>query len=190
MMQQLTGINALVSQMGFVATAYNANFGQFVPVIMGIVQFIAAMYSMGCLAKTKRRTLVLSGNLGMGLCSLGMGILFIYIKEFPNGYWVVIALIFLYMTIHGGTLIPAVWLYVSEVAIGSTPQYSSITNWLMCSATIIVFPIINENYGYAPMFLTFGIISILLFALNFFIMFETKQKTIEKLNLEMRKTSL
>ena len=49
MMQQLTGINAFVTQMGYVATAYNVAFGKFVPVIMGIVQFIAAIYAMGCL---------------------------------------------------------------------------------------------------------------------------------------------
>lgn len=76
MMQQLTGINAFVSQMGFVVTDYNTGFGQFVPVIMGIVQFIAAMYAMTCLAKTKRRTMILIGNCGMGICSLGIGILY------------------------------------------------------------------------------------------------------------------
>jgi len=43
---------------------------------MGIVQFIAAIYSMSCLAKTRRRTMILVGNFGMGLCALGIGILF------------------------------------------------------------------------------------------------------------------
>lgn len=112
MMQQLTGINALVSQMGYVATAYNVGFGEFVPVIMGVVQFIAALYAIGCLANARRRKMILVGNLGMGLCALGMGILFEYVNEFPGGFWIVVFLIFLYMTIHGGTLIPAVWLYV------------------------------------------------------------------------------
>ena len=79
MMQQLTGINALVSQMGFVATAYNPYFGRFVPVIMGIVQFIAAIYSMTCLSRVRRRTMILTGNLGMGLCALAMGLLFRFI---------------------------------------------------------------------------------------------------------------
>lgn len=82
MMQQLTGINAFVSQMGFVVTTYDVNFGQFVPVIMGIVQFIAAVYSMTCLANAKRRTMVLTGNIGMGLCSLGIGIVFLFAKTF------------------------------------------------------------------------------------------------------------
>lgn len=47
---------------------------------MGIVQFIAAIYSMTCLAKTKRRAMILFGNLGMGLCALGIGILYEFTK--------------------------------------------------------------------------------------------------------------
>lgn len=89
-----------------------------------------------------------------------------------------VLLIFIYMTIHGGTLIPAVWLYVPEISTGREPQFSSLTNWLMCSATIVVFPVINLNYGYAPMFLFFGITSIVLFCLNFFTMMESKPKTV------------
>ena len=111
-MQQLTGINAFVSQMGFVVTDYNTGFGQFVPVIMGIVQFIAAIYAMTCLAKTKRRSMILVGNFGMGICSLGIGILYIFEHSFPAGFWIVVILTFVYMTIHGGTLIPAIWTYV------------------------------------------------------------------------------
>jgi len=183
MMQQLTGINALVSQMGYVATSYNVGFGEFVPVIMGIVQFIAAIYAISCIPKARRKRMILIGNLGMGLCSLGMGILYEFQDQFPGGFWIVIFLIFLYMTIHGGTLIPAVWVYVPEIAPGRAPQYSSLTNWLMCSATIVVFPIINLNYGYAPMFLFFGITSIVLFVLNYFLMVESKPKTVEEINV-------
>jgi hypothetical protein len=79
-MQQLTGINAFVSQMGYVTTAYNVGFGEFVPVIMAICHFLAGLYSMSCLARTKRRTMILIGNFGMGLCALGIGILFVFIK--------------------------------------------------------------------------------------------------------------
>ncbi len=80
------------------------------------------------------------------------------------------------MTTHGATLIPAVWLYVGEIVNDNTPKYSSITNWFMCSVTIIVFPIINNNYGFAPMFLTFGVISLLLAIFNAIFMFETYEK--------------
>lgn len=145
---------------------------------MGIVQFIAAVYSMGCLKSARRRRMILVGNLGMGLCALGIGILFQFLNEFPGGFWIVVLLTFIYMTIHGATLIPAVWVYVSEISPGRQPQFSSVINWLMCSVTIVIFPVINLEFGYAPMFLAFGVISIVLFILNYFIMMESKPKTV------------
>lgn len=36
------------------------------------------------------------------------------------------------------------------------------------------------------MFLTFGVISLLLFILNYFIMIESKPKTVEEVNVELR----
>lgn len=182
-MQQLTGINAVVSQMGYVVKAYNVGFGEFVPVIMGVVQFIGAIYAISCLDTARRRRMILVGNLGMGVCTIGIGILFVFLTEFPGGFWIMVLLLFTFMTIHGGTLIPAVWLYVPEIATGNQPKYSSITNWFMCSLTIVVFPVINLNYGYGPMFLSFGIISILLFIINYFTMVESKPKYVNEVSV-------
>ena len=80
MMQQLTGIHAFISQMGSVVTAYQINFGLFVPAIMAGVHVMGALYSMTCLTRTKRKTMILTGNILMGICSLGIGILFIFIN--------------------------------------------------------------------------------------------------------------
>jgi hypothetical protein len=46
---------------------------------MGIVQFIAAIYSMTCLSRVRRKRMILIGNLGMGLCALAMGLLYRFI---------------------------------------------------------------------------------------------------------------
>ena len=56
----------------------------------------------------------------------------------------------------------------------------------MCSVTIVIFPVINAKYGYGPMFLTFGIISMALFLLNYFIMVESKPKNNDQINVELR----
>ncbi len=129
--------------MGGVTSAYQIYFGQFVPVVMAVVHVLGALYSMTCLTRAKRKTMILTGNILMGFCSLGIGIVFLYINEFNAGFWIVVALTFIYMTVHGSTLIPGVWLYVGEIVNDNTPKYSSITNWFICSVTIIVFPIIN-----------------------------------------------
>jgi hypothetical protein len=82
-MQQLTGINAFASQMGGIITIFHQNFGQFFPVLMGITQFIAALFSLTCLPKANRKKMLLAGNLGMAICGLAIGISFYYQTDFP-----------------------------------------------------------------------------------------------------------
>lgn len=150
---------------------------------MALSQFIAAIYAMSCLAKVQRRKMILFGNLGMGIFSMGIGILLLFLDEFQAGFWIMILFATIYMSIHGGTLIPTVWLYVGEVTAGKPPPYSSVTNWLMCSVAIVIFSVVNLTFGHAPIFLTFGTISILLFILNYFIMIETKTKKVQEIKL-------
>lgn len=115
-MHQLTGVNAYISQMGFVTAAFNNKFGEFVPFLMGAVQVITAIYALIFLKRVNRRTLVLVGNFGMSVCCIGIGISYVFINNFKQMFWVVVALIIIFMAIHGATLIPGVWMYVPELA--------------------------------------------------------------------------
>lgn len=81
-MQQLTGVNAYISQMGFVTSAFDDGFGKFVPVIMGAVQFLTAIISTFFFYRFSRKRMILIGNLGTGLCCFIMGIPFYFIKTY------------------------------------------------------------------------------------------------------------
>jgi hypothetical protein len=81
-MHQLTGVNAYISQMGFVTAIFNNKFGDYVPFMMGSIQVIAAIYTLTYLKRVTRKSLVLVGNLGMSLCCIGMGISYILIDKF------------------------------------------------------------------------------------------------------------
>lgn len=115
-MHQLTGINAFISQMGFVTSFFNNSFGDYVPFIMGAIQVLAAFFALIYLTKVSRRTMVLAGNLGMSLCCIGIGIAYIFSKSFNQMFWIVVALIVIFMGFNGAALVPAVWLYIPEVA--------------------------------------------------------------------------
>ena len=78
-MQQLTGLNAYISQMGFVIAFYETKFSEFVPAMMGIVQFVSALYSMYYMYRFDRKKLILIGNLGMAICCYVMGIAFLFV---------------------------------------------------------------------------------------------------------------
>lgn len=115
-MHQLTGVNAYISQMGFVTASFNNKFGEFVPFLMGSIQVVTALFALIYLTKVNRRKMVLAGNLGMSLCCLGIGISYAFIKTFGQVFWIVVILIIIFMGLNGATLVPAVWMYVPEVA--------------------------------------------------------------------------
>ena len=73
-MHQMTGVNAYISQMGFVTSEFDNKFGGYVPFIMGTIQVITAIYTLVYLTRVTRKSLVLVGNLGMSLCCVGIGI--------------------------------------------------------------------------------------------------------------------
>jgi len=81
-MHQMTGVNAYISQMGFVTAAFNNNFGDYVPFLMGAVQLVTALYSVTYLYRVSRKTMVLCGNIGKSLCCFGIGICFLLINQF------------------------------------------------------------------------------------------------------------
>lgn len=114
-MQQLTGVNAYISQMGFVTSAFNDEFGKYVPVIMGFVQFGTALFSMFFFYRFQRKRMILIGNLGTGLCCFLMGIPFYFINTYQNGFWIVVTGIILFMFFNGTFLIPSVPVFLPTV---------------------------------------------------------------------------
>lgn len=114
-MQQLTGVNAYISQMGFVTSAFNVDFGKYVPVIMGAVQFLTALLSMFFLYRFSRKKMILIGNLGTALCCFMIGIPFYFIDTYQNGFWIVVAGIITFMAFNGIFLIPSIPLFIPTV---------------------------------------------------------------------------
>jgi hypothetical protein len=80
-MQQLTGVNAYIAQMGFVTHNFNSIFGRYAPAIMGVAQFFAALISMYYLYRIDRKKMIFVGNLGMCLMNYAMGIAFLFINN-------------------------------------------------------------------------------------------------------------
>jgi hypothetical protein len=141
-MQQLTGANAFIAQMGYVTTRFNHSFGPYVPLIMGMTQFLSALFSMYYLYKFDRKKMLLIGNLGTSLCCFGLGITFVFLPEYFNGIWIVLALIVTFMMFNGLMIVPSVPLYLPTVGTKKNLQLSQVTNWMACGVAIGLFVII------------------------------------------------
>lgn len=112
LMQQLTGINAIVTQIGGIVQKHNADFGYYLPLIINFVQFAATFGAISALKMFGRKPILLFGNIGLGICDIILGILFIFIGSFNAAFWIVFAVLIVYMAIYSSTIGPTVWMYV------------------------------------------------------------------------------
>ena len=78
-MQQLTGINAITTQIGGIVDKHNPQFGYYTPLIINFFQFFATFGAITSLKLFGRKTILLTGNLGLGVLDVILGILFIFI---------------------------------------------------------------------------------------------------------------
>lgn len=80
--------------------------------MMGSIQVITALYALTYLKRMNRKKMILTGNLGMSLCCIGIGIGYIFARSYGQMFWIVVSLIVIFMGLNGATLVPAVGLYV------------------------------------------------------------------------------
>jgi hypothetical protein len=111
-MQQLTGINAIVTQIGGIVSAHNANFGQYSPLILNGVQSIATVFAILAIKYFGRRPIILYGNFLLGAFDIIMGVFFLFIGKSTVIFWLTFVILIFYNVVYGVTLGPTVWLYV------------------------------------------------------------------------------
>lgn len=112
LMQQLTGVNAIVTQIGSIASQHNPSFGYYTPLIVNFVQFAATFGSIWALGTFGRKTVLVAGNAALGIYDIILGVLFIFIDKSSAIFWVVFAILIIYMISFSTTIGPAVWMYV------------------------------------------------------------------------------
>lgn len=171
----MTGVNAIVTQVGGIITQYNQDLGDYTPLIINVVQLFSTILTIGLLAKVGRRPVINLGNLGLAICNILIGVVFIFISSWSASITVIFGLLIIYMIIYGISLGPTVWLYVPEIIPAKIVPFATTLNWIGCSICIIITPILNDSFNADyPVFFLFGAISFIFFIINYFFMVETK----------------
>jgi hypothetical protein len=78
--QQLTGVTAIVTEIGSIASEHNPSFGNYISFIINIIQFFAVFGAMYLLTKFGRKTIIVSGTFLLGIYDIILGIVFIFIE--------------------------------------------------------------------------------------------------------------
>jgi MFS transporter, SP family, arabinose:H+ symporter len=181
-MQQLTGINAIVTQANNLVSKVIPDLSDYCGLTINVLQFLATFCTIYVLTKVGRKSLTLFGNLALGLIDIAIGVLFIFDKSTAYGY-TIFGLLILYNIIYGISLGPVVWLYVPEIIPAKIVPLATMMNWIGCSICVVFMPIaIDANDGNPyPVFLFFGCITLVFFLVNFMTMIETKGLSVKQI---------
>lgn len=111
-MQPWTGINAITTQGGILLENDDFSFGYYVPIIFCAVLFASIFGAIYTSKVYGRKTILLAGGLGLGICDAFIGICYLFIKDVNWLGWVIMTLLIIYMMIYGATIGPVVWMYI------------------------------------------------------------------------------
>lgn len=179
---QLTGINAVLYYLNQIFALAGASkiSGSLQAVAVGATNLVATLFAMSVIDKFGRKKLLLIGTVGLAICLIVIGLLFLSHSHLHMLVWLLMAYIALFAVSHGAV----VWVYISEVfpnRLRSKGQsLGSSSHWVSNAIISLVFPVFARSSGSLP-FLFFAAMMMLDFFIVWFYYPETSGVSLEKM---------
>ncbi len=183
---QLAGVNAILyySSDIFRAAGFSRISGNLQSVLIGVMNLLATFIGMALIDKLGRKTLLLIGSVGTGLCLAGVAAVF-YTHSHQN---MLVWLLVVYIGFFAASQGAVIWVYIAEVfptKVRSKGQsLGSGAHWVMNAIIAAAFPIVARRSGGAP-FLFFAIMMVVQFVVVLFVYPETMRATLEQLQARL-----
>jgi MFS transporter, SP family, xylose:H+ symportor len=182
-LQQWTGINVLFNYAGIVyhSAGFGANQIFLDIVITGAINLIFTIVALLLVDRIGRRPLMLAGCLGIALSHLLCALA--YHLNWPP--LAVLVLTLSAIACFAMTLAPVTWVLIAEIfpnrvrAHGVSIAVCAL--WLACFLLTDTFPLLRDRLGSGGIFLAYGIICLLGFAMVAAFVPETKGRTLEEI---------
>lgn len=187
--QQITGINAVImfSPEMFKAAGVQSDIALANSMLVGFVNFLMTIVALRLVDSKGRKTLLLWGAAGMILSLAYLTYEFSKDTQSPAG--VLIALL-AYISFFAASFAPVMWVIISEIypvhIKGMAMSFSTAISWLCTFLTIQFTPIISGALGMQWVFGIFGIFSVIAFVFVKIWIPETKGKSLEQIQKEMK----
>jgi sugar porter (SP) family MFS transporter len=191
--QQITGINTVIYYAPTIfkfAGLSSASVAILASVGVGIVNVILTVVAMQLIDRIGRRPLLLISLAGMSLSLIVLGVAFKLPQLSGSLGWIAVTSLMLYVGSFAVGLGPVFWLILSEIyplrIRGRAMSVGTVANW---SANLIValsFLTLTHVMGKAATFWLYGIVSIGAWLFAFFLVPETKGKTLEQIEAHWR----
>jgi len=188
---QLAGINAIIwyAPRIFEMTGLTENVALLQSISIGLTNLLFTFIALFLIDRYGRRTLLMVGSVGM-VFFLGMISRAFYLQDF-NGYSVMLYLIgfIAFFAFSQGAVI---WVFISEIFPNNVrakgQSLGAFTHWVMAAAISWTFPVfaVHPKIGGGPSFAFFAIMMVLHFLFAWKVIPETKGKSLEEIQEELR----
>ncbi len=162
---------------------------------IGVVFVLATVITLLIVDKFKRRSLFMSGSIGMGVCLLLVGL--IYPSAQANhtwAMWTVFFFICLYVVFYAYSWAAVTWIVVGELfpsnVRGIATGIASTVNWFGNILVALFFPILLQTVGLSVIFFGFAAICIIGFLFAKYVLYETKGKSLEEIETYLYNRSI
>ena len=187
---QITGINAIIYYAPeiFKSVGFGTDSAFSQTVLIGVVNTLFTFVALIFIDRAGRKTLLLWGVAGMVLCLLGVGVCFYF--DFASGPWLLL-FILAYIACFASSLGPIPWVIISEIfptkTRGIAMSFCTVVLWIGVLLITQLTPIFLEKFGGAFTFWLFMINAIILLIFTWKVIPETKQRTLEEIELSWKK---
>jgi MFS transporter, SP family, xylose:H+ symportor len=189
-LQQWSGINILFNyaEEVFRAAGLGANQILLDIVVTGAINLIFTLVAMAVVDRIGRRPLMLFGCIGIGVSHLLAGLAYHTGQKGTP----VLALTLCAIACYAMTLAPLTWVLIAEIfpnrlrSLGVSAAVCAL--WISSFALTYSFPFINRSLGSAGSFFTYGAICLAGAVFVFFLVPETKGRTLEELEAQTTHT--
>ena len=197
LLQQLQGANTIFYYSSqILAKVFGSAIGGVVSTVgIGVVFVLATIVTLLIVDKFKRRTLFMSGSIGMGICLLLVGL--IYPAAESNHAWATWAVFFficVYVIFYAYSWAAVTWIVVGELfpsnVRGLATGIASTVNWFGNILVALFFPVLLETVGLSVIFFGFAAICVIGFLFAKYVLYETKGKSLEEIETYLYNRSI
>lgn len=193
--QQLSGINAVIFNTSQIFDSAGATLDAAIStIIIGVIQVIATFISSLVVDKLGRRILLLLSALVMCVCSTALGVFF-FLKDTHGGEssivqaisWLPLLSLSLFIIAFSLGFGPIPWMMAGDLCLIDIKAFVGSTagtlNWLLSFTVTSTFNSLNTAIGSGQVFWLFAGIMVLGFVFIFFVVPETKGKSVDEIQL-------
>ena len=191
--QQITGINTVIyyaptifksAGMSSTSVAILASVG------VGIVNVVLTLVAMQLIDRVGRRPLLLASLAGMALSLFVLGLAFSLPRLSGSLGWIAVASVMIYVGSFAVGLGPVFWLILSEIyplrIRGRAMSIGTAANWIANLIVALSFLTLTQVMGKPATFWLYGTVSVGAWLFAFFLVPETKGKSLEEIEARWR----